>query len=84
MTNKCKLVVSVIILICCNYCLAAEGEFDVEPSTVLKTLDKGHPCLMLNPAEHFFRARKRLVVHPDPPCWMIPDDYNPHGKRART
>ena len=47
MTNKCKLIVSVIILACCHHSLAADSEFNVEPSTVLKTLDKGHPRLML-------------------------------------
>ena len=47
MTNKCKLIVFVIILTCCHHSWAAEDEFNVEPSTVLKTLDKGHPRLML-------------------------------------
>ena len=47
MTNKCKLIVSVIILVCCHHSLAADSEFNVEPSAVLKTLDKGHPRLML-------------------------------------
>ncbi|MHC4656037.1 MAG: hypothetical protein ACYS91_13630, partial [Planctomycetota bacterium] len=47
MTDKCKLIVSVIILLCCHHSLAADDEFNVEPSTVLKTLDKGHPRLML-------------------------------------
>ena len=47
MMDKCKLIVSVIILVCCHHSLAADDEFNVEPSTVLKTLDKGHPRLML-------------------------------------
>ena len=47
MTNKCKLIVFVIILACCHHCLAGEDEFNVEPSTVLKTLDRGHPRLIL-------------------------------------
>ncbi|MHC4259575.1 MAG: heparinase II/III domain-containing protein [Planctomycetota bacterium] len=47
MTDKCKLIVSVIILVCCHHSRAADSEFNVEPSTVLKTLDKGHPRLML-------------------------------------
>lgn len=33
MTNKCKLIVSVIILVCCHHSLAADSEFNVEPST---------------------------------------------------
>ena len=47
MTNTCRLVVSVTILFCLYPALAADKEFIVEPSAVLKTLDKGHPRLML-------------------------------------
>lgn len=47
MTNKCKLILFVIILICCHHSRAADSEFNIEPSMVLKTLDKGHPRLML-------------------------------------
>jgi len=47
MTNKCKLIVFVTILVCYHHSRAADSEFNVEPSTVLKTLDKGHPRLML-------------------------------------
>ena len=47
MTGIHKLVAFVTILFCCHWALAAEGEFNVEPSAVLKTLDKGHPRLML-------------------------------------
>ncbi|HUS74144.1 MAG TPA: heparinase II/III family protein, partial [Sedimentisphaerales bacterium] len=47
MANKCKFVVLAVILTCCHHALALDEEFIVEPSAVLKTLDKGHPRLML-------------------------------------
>ncbi|MHC4088048.1 MAG: alpha/beta hydrolase family protein [Planctomycetota bacterium] len=47
MTNTYRLVVSVTILALCFPVLAADDEFVVEPSVVLKILGKGHPRLML-------------------------------------
>ncbi len=47
MTNKCRLVVFVIILAWCNPALGVDTEFVIESSTVLATLDQGHPRLML-------------------------------------
>ena len=47
MTGMYKPVALVTILFCCHWALAAEDEFNVEPSAVLNTLDRGHPRLML-------------------------------------
>ena len=47
MTSIYKLVAVAAILSLCLPVLAAEDEFNIEPSTVLETLDKGHPRLML-------------------------------------
>ena len=47
MSNRCKIVVFLIVLVCCHHSRAADSKFNIEPSTVLKTLDKGHPRLML-------------------------------------
>jgi hypothetical protein len=43
----CRFVILATILIIFNPTLATENDFIVEPSVVLKTLDKGHPRLML-------------------------------------
>jgi len=47
MINICRFVMLAAVLICFYPALAADKEFIVEPSVVLKTLDKGHPRLML-------------------------------------
>jgi len=47
MTNVYRFVALVTVLFCWHSALAVSEEFIVEPSTVLKTLDKGHPRLML-------------------------------------
>ncbi len=47
MSNVCRFGVVVIVVSCLFAALASAGEFVVSPSDVLKTLDKGHPRLML-------------------------------------
>ena len=47
MTNMYRFVALVTILTCCHATLAPAKEVTVDSSAVLKTLDKGHPRLML-------------------------------------
>ena len=49
--NVYRFVALVTIVVWCNPTLAVGEEFIVEPSAVLKTLDKGHPRLMLKDKE---------------------------------
>lgn len=47
MSNVCRFGAVVIVVSCLFAALASAEEFVVKPSDVLKTLDKGHPRLML-------------------------------------